>query len=192
MSIDLAGSADAARGRTRATWMKRAAVAASALFLGVGSMKVRNLRTGNGIGRSSFKGRAFGLILAAFALTLVSATSSSASPSGAAITKNASCATTGASGSVKTVNGADPTGVVTVTLRVKDTSADGHHVRVRFLHQMSGTTIKKWPWHSNHDGNSTTSVWNTTAQTSYGIYEKGVEVARFEGNTLLNSCTDWG
>ncbi|MFE3144824.1 hypothetical protein [Streptomyces scopuliridis] len=103
----------------------------------------------------------------------------------------ASCSTAGASGSSKTVKYSNPRDELPVTLSVKDTSADGHHVRVRFLNKSDGGSIRKWKWRSNKDGNGTTKVWETSAQSSYGIYEKGVEVARFEGDRLLNSCTDW-
>ncbi|MFE2938609.1 hypothetical protein ACFXKG_05965 [Streptomyces sp. NPDC059255] len=48
-----------------------------------------------------------------------------------------------------------------------------------------------WTWRSNTSGANTTKEWATTAQSSSGIYEVGVQVARFEGDTLLNSCTDW-
>ncbi|WP_406294005.1 hypothetical protein [Streptomyces sp. NBC_00624] len=134
-------------------------------------------------------GRTCGVLLAAGALTVGAASTSSAAA--AAVTKTASCSTTGASGSSVSVNGSDPRGEVAVTLSVKDTSADGHHVRVRYLTKSDGGSTVTWPWHSNTDGSGTTKVWDTTAQSSYGIYEKGVQIARFEGDTLLNSCTDW-
>ncbi|MEV7425398.1 hypothetical protein [Streptomyces sp. NPDC091212] len=140
--------------------------------------------------RLKMMGRASGLVLTATALMVGTAGTSSAAA--AAVTRTASCSTTGASGSSTTVSGSDPYGEVKVTLRVKDTLADGHHVRVRFLSKTSGGVKVTWQWRSNTDGNGTTKVWETTAQTTYGIYEKGVEVARFEGSTLLNSCTDWG
>ncbi|MFD4814786.1 hypothetical protein ACFWNS_40230, partial [Streptomyces sp. NPDC058418] len=79
-----------------------------------------------------------------------------------------------------------------VTLRVTDTSADGHHVRERFLNKGSGgVEVVPWQWRSNTSGANTTKEWDSTAQSTNGIYEVGVEVARFEGDTLLNSCTDW-
>ncbi|MFE3741268.1 hypothetical protein [Streptomyces sp. NPDC059134] len=86
----------------------------------------------------------------------------------------------------------DPYAEVKVTLSVTDTSADGHHVRVRFVHKTSGGGVTvPWTWRSNTSGANTTKEWDTTARSTDGIYEVGVQVARFEGDTLLNSCTDW-
>ncbi|MEU6088592.1 hypothetical protein ABZ865_17515 [Streptomyces sp. NPDC047085] len=48
-----------------------------------------------------------------------------------------------------------------------------------------------WPWHSLTTGKGDTLTVPTTAQSPYGIVATGVEVARFEGNSKLNSCTDW-
>ncbi|MEV2245445.1 hypothetical protein [Streptomyces sp. NPDC049970] len=133
-------------------------------------------------------GSTFGVLLAAGALTVGAASTASAA---ASVTKTASCSTTGASGSSVSVNGSDPRGEVAVTLSVKDTSADGHHVRVRYLTKTDGGSTLTWPWRSNTEGSGVTKVWETTAQSSNGIYEKGVQIARFEGDTLLNSCTRW-
>jgi hypothetical protein len=107
----------------------------------------------------------------------------------------ASCSTTGARGSM----GADyPSGEhweydeFKIALSVTDTSADGHHVRVRLLTKAIGTdAVTPWKWHPLYAGAGETLTLNTTAQTSWGIWATGVEVARFEGDTKLNSCTDW-
>ncbi|MFE1407027.1 hypothetical protein ACFW5D_25915 [Streptomyces sp. NPDC058770] len=133
--------------------------------------------------------RASGLVLASGALVLVTTNPSSAAS--AATTKTASCSTTGASGSSKTSWNGDPYAEQPVTLSVKDTSADGHHVRVRYLTQQQSGTTRYWSWHSNTDGNATTKSWSTTAKSDYGIWGFGVEIARFEGDTLLNSCVAW-
>jgi hypothetical protein len=79
-----------------------------------------------------------------------------------------------------------------VTLSVTDTSADGHHVRVRYLTiPVNSSAVRKWPWRSLTAGKGETLVHPTTAQDVNGIQDMGVEVARFEGDRKLNSCTDW-
>ncbi|MCL6733172.1 hypothetical protein [Streptomyces neyagawaensis] len=79
-----------------------------------------------------------------------------------------------------------------VALSVTDTVADDHHVRVRFLHKPVGSQqVFTWSWHSLTSGKGDTLTLSTTAQAEGGIAETGVEVARFEGNRKLNSCTDW-
>ncbi|CAM5662458.1 hypothetical protein SHIRM173S_03690 [Streptomyces hirsutus] len=79
-----------------------------------------------------------------------------------------------------------------IALSVTDTSADGHHVRVRLLTKAVGTdAVTTWKWRSLTSGSGNTLTESTTAQSSWGIWATGVEVARFEGDTKLNSCTDW-
>lgn len=113
----------------------------------------------------------------------------------AATTGTASCSTTGARGSVGVTY---PTGEIApylehkLAMSVSDTSADGHHVRIRFISKPVGNTgTTYWKWHSLTSGSGTSLTFSTTAQSSYGIAQAGVQVARFEGNTLLNSCTAW-
>ncbi|MGY4907669.1 hypothetical protein [Streptomyces sp. 900116325] len=114
----------------------------------------------------------------------------SASPAQASESLN--CATTGAGGSV-TVDGyyANITESFGFRLAVTDTKEDGHHVRVRFVGKGPGGTPANWPWHYNYDGYASQPVWNTTAQYSNGLADFGVQVARYEGDTYLNSCTRW-
>ncbi|WP_043675951.1 hypothetical protein [Streptomyces xylophagus] len=79
-----------------------------------------------------------------------------------------------------------------IALSVTDTSADGHHVRVRLLTKGVGSNATTtWKWHSLTSGAGETLTLSTTAGSDYGIWTTGVEVARFEGDTKLNSCTDW-
>ncbi|MEV0243529.1 hypothetical protein AB0I06_26950 [Streptomyces sp. NPDC050674] len=107
----------------------------------------------------------------------------------------ASCSTTGARGSMgASVPSGDhwPFDEFKIALSVTDTSADDHHVRVRLLTKPVGSQqVFKWPWRSNTKGNGETLTVSTTAQADYGIEHTGVEVARFEGDRKLNSCTDW-
>ncbi|MFJ9894015.1 hypothetical protein ACIQPR_11865 [Streptomyces sp. NPDC091280] len=113
----------------------------------------------------------------------------------ASAAETASCSTTGARGSMGATY---PTGdnwmykEFSIALSVTDTSADGHHVRVRLLTKGVGTdATTTWKWHSLTSGSGQTLTLSTSAQSDYGIWATGVEVARFEGDTKLNSCTDW-
>ncbi|MFD7441539.1 hypothetical protein [Streptomyces sp. NPDC059909] len=124
---------------------------------------------------------------AALALTVVSSGSAQA----AVPTVFRGCSTTGASGGYDANNYYGPDATISLNINLSDTSADGHHVRVRFLSRNVHGTVKYWTWRSNLDGAGTTKNWSTTASDSYGLFDIGVQVARFEGNTLLNSCTDW-
>jgi hypothetical protein len=102
------------------------------------------------------------------------------------------CTTTGASGWVSADWRGSITEIVDVGLGVADTSADGHHVAVRLMTHDSGGDIRYWSWHHWSEGNDTSNTWYTTAQDSNsGIRDVGVQVGRFEGSTLLNSCKSW-
>ncbi|MFE5855671.1 hypothetical protein ACFQ61_21000 [Streptomyces sp. NPDC056500] len=128
---------------------------------------------------------AAGTVVASLVLT-----AAMASPA-AAITVYRQCFTTGADGGARVMNWHGPDRV-DLTLSVTDSRADGHHVRVRFLSKtVSGTTVK-WGWHKNTSGAGRTFVRETSASHPNGIFNVGVEIARFEGNTYLNSCVDWG
>ncbi|MDT9695525.1 hypothetical protein [Streptomyces sp. P17] len=113
----------------------------------------------------------------------------------ASAAETASCSTTGARGSMRTTYPSGdqwPYGEFKIALSVTDTSADGYHVRVRLLTKWVGSQqVATWKWHALHAGSGETLTRSTTAQSSYGIEKTGVEVARFEGDTKLNSCTDW-
>ena len=75
-----------------------------------------------------------------------------------------------------------------VTLAVKDTRADGHHVRIRLVTRRNDGTNHYWPWHAVYSGAGTSDTWNTTASDSGGIRLIWHEVAVFEGDTKLGSC----
>ncbi|MFD5632311.1 hypothetical protein [Streptomyces sp. NPDC127072] len=114
----------------------------------------------------------------------------SAAPA-SAVSYTMDCSTTGASGA-GTINGwavgATELGVI---LAVHDGSADGHHVRIRLLGKDAPGNLITFQWRQNTDGNGTTKSWTTTASYSAGFRDVAVQVARFEGDTLLNACTDW-
>ena len=111
-------------------------------------------------------------------------------PAQAAIT-SAGCTTAGAYGNVTITNWTDPSQKVGLALELKDTAADAHHVRIRIVSQQHDGKRVNWPWRKNTGGSGTTANWTTTADDDRGLHELGVQVARFEGDTLLNSCTDW-
>ncbi|MET9411431.1 hypothetical protein ABZX90_37665 [Streptomyces sp. NPDC002935] len=104
----------------------------------------------------------------------------------------AGCTTTGASALMRitSITNDGPASKYAVHFEISDTVADGHHASVRLLTKDGTGTLHRWPWHSNTSGTGTITV-NTTAQDDRGIFASGVEVARAEGSTVLNSCTDW-
>jgi hypothetical protein len=116
---------------------------------------------------------------------LVSATPASA------LTLLGECGTTGAWGGITVNNFNGPTEEIKFSMEVLDTRGDNHHVRIRLKTQNHADTVKNWPWHANYDGEGESKTWNTYAHDDSGIFYVGIQVARFEGSTLLNSCTEW-
>ncbi|MDX3617080.1 hypothetical protein [Streptomyces europaeiscabiei] len=129
---------------------------------------------------------AVGITSAALFTTLVTAGPAQA------VNVVAFCRTTGAVGDILVYGYDSARTDIILTISVTDTLGDDHHARVRLLTENHAGTVKKWPWRENTAGVQETKSWNTTASESSGIHEVGVEVARFEKNTRLNSCTDWG
>lgn len=76
-----------------------------------------------------------------------------------------------------------------VGLTVWDTSADGHHVGVRLVTRRSNGTNHYWSWHELYAGSGTHDSWKTSATDSGGIEKVWEEVAVFEGDSKLGSCT---
>jgi hypothetical protein len=76
-----------------------------------------------------------------------------------------------------------------VYLTVTDKRADGHHVRIRLVTRRSDGTNHYWAWHAVHSGAGTFDSWVTTATDSGGIRLIWHEVAVFEGDSKLGSCT---
>ncbi|MEU5307811.1 hypothetical protein [Streptomyces sp. NPDC021562] len=114
-----------------------------------------------------------------------------ASPSQAATTHFAGCDTTGASGTVNT-SGWDyeDTSIPSVDLTVWDTKADGHHVAIRLVTAYTDGYIY-FPWHADYDGYATSKEVNSSVAKGGNIFNVGIQVGTFEGNTLLNHCTKW-
>ena len=102
-----------------------------------------------------------------------------------------SCATTGASGSMATSGwSAGGRSVPSITLKLYDELPDGHHPRIRVIasHADVNTYYK---WRKNTNGYGTYLEWTTNIPSGPQIYSVGLQVANFEGDTLLNYCTRW-
>ncbi|WP_129841091.1 hypothetical protein [Streptomyces sp. RFCAC02] len=106
------------------------------------------------------------------------------------------CSTTGASGSIVVDveyngNAGYPDYYVTAESAVTDTSADGHHARVRMVIGLSNGTNVYSDW-IKATGGSGTSAYGTLEEGVNGTFENvAVQVARYEGSTYLNSCVTW-
>lgn len=127
-----------------------------------------------------------GTATAALALTITMS-----SPAQAANTAYRLCNTVGAQGGITVTNWHGPDATVGLSISVSDLSSDNHQVRVRFISKDVRGAIKYWPWHSNNDGSGTTKSWTTTAQDGGGLFDVGVQVGRFAGNTMVNNCSTW-
>ncbi|MFV8184266.1 hypothetical protein [Streptomyces sp. AF1B] len=128
---------------------------------------------------------ATGIAASAMLAGLISATPASAA------TLLARCNTTGASGGITVDDFNGATDKINFSMGVDDTLADGHHVRIRLITENAAGTHKYWSWHADYNGEGTSTEVNSYAQDDSGIFYVGIQVARFEGSTLLNSCTKW-
>lgn len=131
------------------------------------------------------------LTVAATAVAALSLVALTTSPAHASTTGYRGCSTTGASGGYAYSNYHGPGATINVSFDLSDTLADGYHARVRFLSKNTHGTTKYWGWRQNLDGAGTTKYWVSTASDTSGLFDIGVQIARFNGSTLLNSCTDW-
>ncbi|MGC4995727.1 MULTISPECIES: hypothetical protein [unclassified Streptomyces] len=121
--------------------------------------------------------------VAIFATTTV--TNASAAGGGAA------CSVTGASGSLTFTNWTSHH--VNISGWVKDTAADGHHVAIRFVSIDDSTGwVTEWPWHSEYDGNGSTTSFTTYASpTGDDLDYIGAQVAVMEGSKIVRVCSDY-
>lgn len=125
-----------------------------------------------------------GTALGALVLTVATSGSAQANP------MQAECSTTGAYGYVYSDwYGSDTR--IDFSMTFTDMLADGHHVRARLVTTDVNNVRKNWPWHYNYGGNNTSVDVNSYATNSSGIFNWGIQVARYEGDTYLNSCTNW-
>lgn len=129
--------------------------------------------------------RAIGIAATTATLTLTMSNSAQAIP------LVAQCNTTGAWGQVSTdMDGADDR--IDFVLLFGDTLADGHHARARLVTKDVNGVIKRWQWHKDTNGSNNGNVrYASHAINSSGIFDVGIDAARFEGDTLLNACTQW-
>ncbi|TDT32168.1 hypothetical protein EV562_11021 [Streptomyces sp. BK208] len=123
--------------------------------------------------------------MGAIALTVATSNTAQATP------LQPECSTTGAWGYVY----ADWYGAasrIDFQMTFSDTKADGHHAAARLVTEDVNGVKKYWPWHKDTNGANNGAVdYNSYATNSSGIFDWGVQVGRFEGSTMLNSCTDW-
>ncbi|MEE1771631.1 hypothetical protein PUR34_26630 [Streptomyces sp. JV185] len=131
-----------------------------------------------------------GAILSAALLTATAANPAQAASS--VDTSLRGCSTAGSSGSIKIENWTGPGATVKLTISLYDTAADGHHSRIRLVSKDTFGKIHNWSWRMNYDGQGNGKTWTTTASHTNGLFELGVNVATFEGDTMLNACSDWG
>lgn len=99
------------------------------------------------------------------------------------------CRTTGANGGAS-FNMSGATDKIKVELNAQDDKkGDGAHARVRLVTKDVDGKKKYWRWRSNTS--SAPKYWKTTASNDSGIFDVGVQAARYDGNKLKNYCTDW-
>ncbi|WP_405938021.1 hypothetical protein OG338_16375 [Streptomyces sp. NBC_00726] len=128
-------------------------------------------------------------ILAASALMV---TAFGTSPATAANTaRYTSCKTTGATGNANIIGWKSlDKGIPGVEMSVYDSLADGHHASVRLGVTYYRGGITYYPWHANNNGAGTWKTFSSSVpKGSNEIAAVWVQVARFEGSTLLNVCS---
>lgn len=119
------------------------------------------------------------------AVAICAATVTDASAAGG----TAACSVTGAKGSMTFTNWTSS--YVDISGWVTDTSADGHHVGIRFR-SMDNDWVTDWAWRHNYAGSGTTLSFDTYASTAAGRLDSiGAQVAVLEGGTIVRSCTSW-
>jgi hypothetical protein len=114
-----------------------------------------------------------------------------ASPSQALVTHTTECSATGSQGSLITT-GWDyyDRGIPNLTMTVRDTASDGHHVQIRLLVGYADTT-DYLQWHYDYDGAGTSTVVNSYVPAGGQIDDVGIEVGTYEGSTPISTCTRW-
>lgn len=129
---------------------------------------------------------------AASVLTALALTTAFGATPAHAVTSNGACSTSGGFGGVTVDHPPGATDYVPrVVLYVSDSARDGAHMRVRLVTENHEGKNKYWPWRKLTSGFNNTKDWVTSAKESSGIFHVGVQVARYDGNTYLNHCSDW-
>lgn len=102
------------------------------------------------------------------------------------------CGTDGAYGDMSWTNYWGPGSTINLRLSVTDIQSDGYGVGVRFLSKDTWGKIHYWAWHKNSQGYGKTSYWDTTASHTNGLFDIGIQIARFNSDgTVKNYCTKW-
>ncbi|MEU6928242.1 hypothetical protein AB4225_16960 [Streptomyces sp. 2RAF24] len=102
------------------------------------------------------------------------------------------CTTTGAYGEYFYSNYSGPGATINVQMSLTDTLADGNSVRVRMMSKDVNGAVTYYQWRANAGGANTTKKWTTTASHARGLFDIGIQVARFNSDgTLRNSCAQW-
>jgi ABC-type glycerol-3-phosphate transport system substrate-binding protein len=131
-----------------------------------------------------------GVLAGTLVLTIAGIGSASAAPADDPGPIYTGCSTEGAAASMVIQGWTDPGAKVDVQMEVNDTAKDGRHAAARVVtHTNSGKT-KYWPWHANYKGQST-KLFDLVGYDDEGLWDIGIEVASFNGDTKLYSCTDW-
>jgi len=76
-----------------------------------------------------------------------------------------------------------------IHLRVRDTAADGHHVRIRVQSLDPTRNVTSYAWRSVTTGHNTEGIWSTSLTDSSGIWALRIQVCTFEGDTAQSCAT---
>lgn len=132
------------------------------------------------------------LTSAASVLTAVALTAAFGATPAHAVWSEGGCSTSGGFGGVGVEHPPGATDYVPeVKLHVGDSKRDGAHMRVRLVTKNHEGTNKYWQWRKLTSGFNNIKGWTTSAREPSGIFNVGVQVARYDGNTYLNHCSDW-
>ncbi len=96
------------------------------------------------------------------------------------------CSTTGGYGFGSWI-WSSKTKITSVTLKGKDTKADGYHPAIRLVTVTSAGNVRYWSWHHVYGGKDATETWNTSAEDSNGIKRASIEVGIFNGSNKVDS-----
>ncbi|GAB2607732.1 hypothetical protein GCM10027168_45740 [Streptomyces capparidis] len=84
---------------------------------------------------------------------------------------------------------ASKTHAYSIHLRLRDTAADGHHVRIRVQSLDPTRNVTSYTWRSVTTGYNTEGIWSTSLTDTSGIWALRIQVCTFEGDTALSCAT---
>ncbi|POX42138.1 hypothetical protein C3486_06600 [Streptomyces sp. Ru73] len=111
----------------------------------------------------------------------------SAGPAAAASSAEVNCSTSGGSGTGKWT-WSSKYKLSNVRLTARDLAADGRHVAIRLVTLKSNDTMHYWPYHHMYGGNGNQDTWTSSANDTAGIKRANIELAIFNGKTLIREC----